>query len=341
MRTDGIRVRSVRQVPQATLLENTTKPVEIEEIPRTEPTYPVRQKRVRDPVARRRNQKILLLAVIIVAFIALTPALSTARVIQQRSIVRQSITPSFRLSAYPDPVALSYETITVPVTRSTTVPYDHVQELGQPARGVVRLFNDSGKTIVLPTGSRLTAPDGFIFTTDGPVTVPAKSRSTAGSIAVRVSGSVIGVAGNRDQEDFETIQLPGGKQVNSLVGHTESGGLLGGINLGGPVIDAESQAKILNQLRTELSEYTLPENLVPKTFTTLSGGVSAGPEQVSIVLDSETEGSARISITKNLTYVLLPVKELTNQILTSLPPTEITPAMTSTITSFQGVIARV
>lgn len=128
------------------------------------------------------------------------------------------------------------------------------KKIGDPAKGVVVVYNKTEASKTLPKDTVLTGPDGLKFTLDKSVTIASQSAIEGGisfgKSKVEVTASAIGADGNLPSgSDFSITSFP----VAQLSAKAE-GNLSGGTSKEVTVVTDADQKKLLASLTTELKK---------------------------------------------------------------------------------------
>lgn len=191
--------RSIRNIPVSSIHKKRPVRYESEEV--AEP--------VRAPRRRKRGGGRLLILGIAVAVIFGILGLLLSTLFAGASVVvyprTAAVTDTAQLFAQPNAPAgtLSYQTLTMSVSGTTSVSASGSQKVSRQASGVITITNAyNGETQRLIANTRFEAPDGKIYRIHESVVVPGMQGTTPGTAKVTVYADVAGAEYNRGATHF-------------------------------------------------------------------------------------------------------------------------------------------
>ena len=159
---------------------------------------------------------------------------------------------------------VSYQTISITRTASTTVQANGTQQVAKPTTGAITIYNSYSATAqTLLSGTRFAAPDGKIYRTRAAVTVPGETKNAdgtyaPGSVTAIVYADAPGPDYNRSTPTSFTI--PGFKskpQYTKFSAQSQgamSGGFVGAVPAVAPADEATAEAALKQQLQLALQQ---------------------------------------------------------------------------------------
>ncbi|MCL5784116.1 MAG: hypothetical protein M1142_02035 [Patescibacteria group bacterium] len=128
------------------------------------------------------------------------------------------------------------------------------RQIGDPAKGMVRIYNATDQQLVLKAGQTLTNDSGVQFKLDKGVEVASKSASAAAppsqSDAIGATAAIIGADGNIPS----SVELKVGNYSKSEVVAKTEGNFSGGTSKDVTVVSSEDQQRLLAKLSSNLRQ---------------------------------------------------------------------------------------
>lgn len=125
---------------------------------------------------------------------------------------------------------LPFEVVTVDTTVSKSVPAESSENANDPAQGTITIYNEQASTQTLIKNTRFESPDGLIFRISNPVSVPAASGGTPGTVTATVYAEAAGESYNIDAAEFTVPGLKGSEAFDKVYAKSTSefsGGFVG------------------------------------------------------------------------------------------------------------------
>ncbi len=223
--------RSIRNIPVPTNHRRPAPRVEVDmedEIPEM-PPRPMRRKK------SGRSRMLIIISIIVIGIGALLALLlsttfvgATITVFPREEAVNPPASIVARVNA---PVgSLSYQTMTIVRSATTTVPATGTKQVSRQASGLMTIYNTySTATQRLIANTRFEAPDGKIYRIHESIVVPGMSGSNPGTISVTVYADSPGADYNRGETRFTIPGFKGEPQYAKFYAQAASvtGGFIG------------------------------------------------------------------------------------------------------------------
>ena len=221
---------------------------------------------------------------------------------------------------------LSYQTVTITQTASTTAQANGTQHISKPATGAITIYNSySTANQLLAANTRFQASDGKIYRIHTAVTVPGE---TTGSYGTYTPGSVTAIVyADQPGPDYNrstatTFSIPGFKGTARYTKFSaQSQGVIGGGFIGDtPAIAATDETTAEGVLKQQLQS-----SLQSAAARATPSGTIAAQGQASITYTDITETSASatnitLSQSASETIVLVRASDLASLLATELVP---------------------
>jgi hypothetical protein len=209
------------------------------------------------------------------------------------------------------PETIPFETMTLSETVEKTILATEAVTVNQKAKGIVILYNKAGAAAQeLVSGTRLSAPDGKIYTLERSVSIPGQKKVNGTMVPGQVEATIIasesGEAYNGDPTDFSIVAYKGTSKYTTVYARSKgprTGGAVGtGFKLSKDELE-KAKADLSAELREKL--FSNAEKQVPHGYVfSRSASVITTPEVIA------PEYSARAAImlqaSGTITAVLIP-----------------------------------
>lgn len=221
--------RSIRNIPVSSIHKKRQTRFEAEEYENDEPG-------VRRPRRRKRGSRIFWFsAIAVVALFAVLGILLSTLFAGATVVVYPRVAPlpaNVSLSASPNAPAgsLSYQTLTVTSSATTSVPASGTQKVSRQASGTIIIANAySAETQRLIANTRFEAPDGKIYRIHDSVVVPGMQGGTPGTVSATVYADSPGESYNRGTTHFTIPGFKGDPRYDKFYADAQSisGGFVG------------------------------------------------------------------------------------------------------------------
>ena len=202
---------------------------------------------------------IALISIIFLLF-ALSSLFSGATVTISPKSVNLTLSNSFDAFKNPTNDNLSFEVMVIEREKEKLTPITDTKVVERKATGRVIIYNtfdNNPQKLLIDT--RLESPDGRIYKTDSPITVPGmkivNDQSIPGSVEVGIYADEPGSEYNIGLSDFTIIGFKGSSKYEKFYGRSKTevkGGLVGNINFINEEKAKQTQLEIRDILQKEL-----------------------------------------------------------------------------------------
>ncbi len=223
--------RSIRNIPVSSVNKKRGARFEPEEYEEEEV-----QEAPRRPRKRKRGSRMFIIAAVAVVVIFAVIGVLLSTLFAGASVVvyprTAALSSSISLSIQPNAPAgiVSYQTLTVTSSATTSVPASGTQKVSRQASGVITITNAySGETQRLIANTRFEAPDGKIYRIHDSVVVPGMTGTTPGTATITVYADSPGAEYNRGATHFTVPGFKTDPRYSKFYADTQSisGGFVG------------------------------------------------------------------------------------------------------------------
>ncbi len=236
----------------------------------------------------RRNKAIWVVAVLLIfsLFFVISSVFGKATITINPKVVSFDVPQNISAKKNPGNNEVGYSQLTLSVTDSTFVKGSDQKQVSTKAAGKIVIYNNTVSAQKLVSGTRLSTPDGLIFTLDKTLTVPARSikagTTTPGSIAGDITASDTGEKYNVGLVDLNIIAFQGSPKFDQIFARSKTsigGGEQGVIAIvDKSLMDTSTQnldQKIVQELISKVSKQLPEKYIIPDQAYTITFGTSS------------------------------------------------------------------
>ena len=208
--------------------------------------------------------------------------------------------------------ALPYVLVTSTKNASVVVPAESTQSVSDSAQGTITISNAQTKTQTLIVNTRFATPSGLIFKIHAPVTIPAASATSPGTVTAQVFAEKPGTTYNIPASSFVVPGLKGGAAY-TLVTAVSTSPMTGGFTGIRPAVGQATDTANQQKLQTTLSKTLLADisSKIPTGYIVIPGS-----SKVTYQTMPDTASSTSVAITEQgtMTEVAFPSDALAKNI---------------------------
>ena len=237
---------------------------------------------------RKRNKAIWFVAIltIIILFLVISSVFGKATITVSSKIVSFNVPQNISASKTPQTNQVGYSEVKLSLSESAFVKGTNQQQVSTKAKGKIVIYNNTASAQKLVTGTRLTTPDGLIFTLDKTVAVPARriisGTTTPGSVLGDITASDTGEKFNVGLVDLNVVAFQGSPKFDQIFARSKTpitGGEQGLIAIvDQTLLDTSSQnldQKIVQELISKVSKQLPEKFIIPDGAYTITFGTSS------------------------------------------------------------------
>lgn len=219
----------------------------------------------------------------------------------------QKLSPPANIVAFPNAPegSLSYQTVTLTQSATTSATASGTQHVSASASGVITIYNSySTSPQQLVTNTRFEAPDGKIYRIHAPITVPGQKKNTdgsmtPGSVVATIYGDAAGDSYNRS--GITTFTIPGFKNDPRYTKFTaqSQAPITGGFIGDKPAVSAADMQKAQTTLKGQIDQglQAAIEAQIPPGYLQVQGSLQT---TYNDVVSTAGEGS-NVSLSESAT----------------------------------------
>ena len=266
----------------------------------------------------RRNKAIWVVAILLIIslFFVISSVLGKVTVVINPKVVSFDVPQSIFANKNPKNNEVGYSELTLSVTDSTFVKGTDQKQVSTKATGKIVIYNNTVSAQKLVSGTRLSTPDGLIFTLNKTLTVPSRSiksgTTTPGSVVGDITASDTGEKYNIGLADLSIIAFQGSPKFDQIFARSKTsidGGEQGVIAVvDKSLMDTSTQnldQKIVQELISKVSKQLPEKFIIPDQAYTITFGTS------SPVLNQD---GATIKITGTINAFALDAKSILDNV---------------------------
>lgn len=214
---------------------------------------------------------------------------------------------------------LSFEMLVLDDEKSVTVTAEGKQHVEKKATGSVRMFNNNAAAQKLLIDTRLESPDGYIYKTKTPVTIPGQKteggKKVAGSVDVDIYADAAGEVYNIEQADFKVVGFRGSPKYETIYARSITP-IAGGFSGDAYDIPEEDLENHKTALRAELNKSLLEKAMaeLPEDFI-MYENVSVITFEEPVVEESGTTGQVDIKQHGKISALIFKETDLTKALV--------------------------
>ncbi len=210
----------------------------------------------------RSGRKVWVITLICLIALASAIAFLISKATVTVTIKSFTITLDDDISATQNDKGLTYSSIALTDTGSLDVTSSTTKKVLSTAAGTVVIYNNQATSQKLIAGTRLETPGGLIYKTDAAVTIPARtgsgSKTTPGSVSVKVHAEAAGPKYNIGLNDFTLPAFKGDPRYQNIYGRSKTE-MTGGAEGNVPVLSDADASTTRSSIEKTLGSKLLSE----------------------------------------------------------------------------------
>jgi hypothetical protein len=213
---------------------------------------------------------------------------------------------------------LPYQIITAQKIATQSVQGNGTKTVNTLSSGTITIYNTQSKVQRLITNTRFATTDGLIFHIHQPVSIPAGTAASPGTIKATIYADKAGDTYNVGPTSFTVPGFAGTPQATEVYGRSEvalTGGASGSIPVVESAVEQQTQNALTGALAPELTASL--QSQIPAGYTLLPGAATTTFTELTPT-PSATTGMVDVKEQGTITAVIFPNAALAKQIATSI-----------------------